>query len=107
MSSMMYYQVNGLRIKRKLSDTNLYDSHEIAKITGQRGYILAQVFNLNDTRMLPKKILRMKRLLQILKSQRTVSPFLSSTVLSKLENKKNYDVIVDRTQLTISVPSKR
>ena len=49
---MMYYQVKGLRIKRKLSDINLHDSHEIKKRTGQRGYILAQVFNFNDTSML-------------------------------------------------------
>jgi len=49
---MMYYQGKGLRIERKLSDINLQDSHEIKKITGQRGYKLAQVFNLNDTSML-------------------------------------------------------
>jgi len=39
-------------MERKLSDINLHDSHEIRKITGQRGCILAKVFNLNGNSML-------------------------------------------------------
>jgi hypothetical protein len=48
----MYHQVKGLRIKRKWSDISLHDTHATKKINGQRGYVLAQVFNLNDTSIL-------------------------------------------------------
>lgn len=84
------------------------------KINGQRGYVLAQVFNLNDTSMLrggeagregEGEKLRTKSLLQFFKYQRTVSPFPSLTVLSTLENEKNSD-IVDSTQLTMSAISR-